>query len=215
MRVLVFGDVHGNLIALEKMLQEEAGEVDMMVSHGDVVNYGPWSNECVQLLEDLDCTCLQGNHETYFLQGSYPGENKVASAFFEHCYPLFKQQDIISEYGESKALGEFQVQHTVNDQYIYPDTDINGLKLERDYIVGHSHHQFRAESSAGKILINTGSVGQNRKYINVVNYVIYDSESAEVTLKSLAYDVDLVIDEMKQAAYPQICLDYYLQKKRL
>ena len=215
MRVLIFGDVHGNLVALEKMLQEVAGQVDMMISHGDVVNYGPWSNECVQLLEDIKCACLQGNHETFFLQGSYPGENKIAKAFFNHCYPSFARKSTISAYEESRVVGDYQVQHTVNDQYIYPDTDINELGLEKDYIIGHSHHQFRARSLSGKTLINTGSVGQNRKFINVVNYVVYDTASSEVALKSLVYDVDLVIDKMKQEGYPQICLDYYLQKKKV
>ena len=215
MKVLIFGDVHGNLLALEKMLEEEAGEVDTMICHGDVVNYGPWSNECVQLLEDLDCTCLQGNHELYYLQGNYPGENAVAKAFFEHCYPQFTQQNVISEYGDSKVLGEYQVQHTVNNQYIFPDTEIEELKLQKNYIIGHSHHQFAAETAAGNKLINTGSVGQNRKFINVINYVVYDTQSGEVSLKALEYDVDLVIEKMKQEGYPQICLAYYQQKKRL
>lgn len=215
MRVLIFGDVHGNLPALEKMLQQERSQADLMICHGDVVNYGPWSNECVQLLQELNCTCLRGNHEEFFLQGSYPGENKIAKAFFHHCYPSFVEKESISAYGEGIMVGEYQVQHTVNDQYIYPDTDIEGLKLDRHYIIGHSHHQFQALSVQGKKLVNTGSVGQNRKFINVINYVIYDTASNEVALKALSYDVGLVIDEMKQQGYPQICLDYYQQKERL
>ena len=215
MRALIFGDVHGNLIALEKMLEKEAAGVDMMISHGDVVNYGPWSNECVQLLKEINCICLGGNHEVYFQEGQYPGENKIARAFFQHCYPSFAEQKIIATYGESRELGDYQVQHTVNNQYIYPDTDIEGLKLEKNYIIGHSHHQFQARSASGKILVNTGSVGQNRKFINVINYVIYDGESGGLSLKSLTYDVDALIDKMKQEGYPQICLDYYLQKERV
>ena len=215
MRVLIFGDVHGNLVALEKMLQEVSGTVDMMISHGDVVNYGPWSNECVQLLQDINCTCLIGNHETYFLEGSYPGENKVARAFFNHCYSSFEQQALISKYGESVLVGDYEVQHTVNKQYIYPDTDVNGLDLRKNYIIGHSHHQFSAENSEGKRLINTGSVGQNRKFINVINYVVYDTARNEVKLEAMVYDVDLVTDKMRSEGYPQICLDYYLNKERL
>jgi predicted phosphodiesterase len=215
MRVLIFGDVHGNLIALEKMLQTVGSEADMLISHGDVVNYGPWSNECVQLLESMNCICLMGNHESYFLEGSYPGENKVARAFFAHCYPRFNQQALIADYGKSKSVGDFQVQHTVNNQYVYPDTDINELQLNENFIIGHSHHQFAATSAAGKKLFNTGSVGQNRKWINVINYILYDTIIADVKLESMVYDVDLVIDKMRQEDYPSICLEYYQQKKRL
>ncbi|WP_224999057.1 metallophosphoesterase [Cesiribacter sp. SM1] len=215
MRVLIFGDVHGNLIALEKMLQVAGPEADMVISHGDVVNYGPWSNECVQLLESVECTCLMGNHETYYIEGSYPGENKVAKAFFSHCYPRFSQKELITAWGNAVEVGDFQVQHTVNNQYVFPDTDIDELQLERNYIIGHSHHQFAATSAEGKKLINTGSVGQNRKWINVINYVLYDTISTEVSLESVVYNVDLVLDKMRQEGYPSICLEYYQQKKRL
>lgn len=215
MRVLIFGDVHGNLVALEKMLQQVSSDVDLLVCHGDVVNYGPWSNECVQLLQDINCTCLTGNHESYFLEGSYAGENKVAKTFFNHCYPIFHQKELISNYSESKLIGDFQVQHTINNQYIYPDTDFNKLQLKKNYIIGHSHHQFSALTALGKRLINTGSVGQNRKFINVINYIIYDVSKADIQLETLVYDIDLVIKEMRKSGYPQICLDYYLQKERL
>lgn len=215
MRVLIFGDVHGNLVALERMLQQAGSDVDLLVCHGDVVNYGPWSNECVQLLQSINCTCLIGNHESYFLEGNYPGENKVAKAFFNHCYPSFQQQGVISTYGESIQIGNFQVQHTINGQYIFPDTDANKLELKKDYIIGHSHHQFSTITTLGRRLVNTGSVGQNRKFINVINYIIYETNKPDIQLETLVYDVDLVIEEMKQSGYPQICLDYYLQKERL
>lgn len=215
MRALIFGDVHGNLVALEKMLQKERGEADMLVSHGDVVNYGPWSNECVQLLDSIGCTCLRGNHEAAFLQGSYPGENAVVKAFFQHCYASFTEHNTIATYGDSVAVGDYKVQHTVNDRYIYPDTDVEFLNLQQSAIIGHSHHQFAAETASGIKLFNTGSVGQNRKFINVINYIIYDTSSAEVSLEALVYDVDVVIDKMISENYPSICLEYYQQKKRL
>lgn len=215
MRILIFGDVHGNLPALEKMLKEEHSAFDTLLCHGDVVNYGPWSNECVQLLDALRCPCLKGNHEQYFLQGSYPGQNKIARTFFSHCYPSFKEQNLISAYGSSQKVGDYQVQHTVNDQYVYPDSNIDMLGLERSYIIGHSHHQFSTQTAGGNKLINTGSVGQNRKWINVINYVLYDQEKGEVLLKAIKYDVDVVINKMKKTGYPQLCLDYYMQKEQL
>ena len=43
MRYLVFSDVHGNLPALEKVLNKE-NKVQGYINLGDVVNYGPWGN---------------------------------------------------------------------------------------------------------------------------------------------------------------------------
>lgn len=63
MRVLVFSDVHGNLPALEAVLQD-AGAVDAYWFLGDLVGYGPDPEACVQRVRSLpNLICLQGNHD--------------------------------------------------------------------------------------------------------------------------------------------------------
>lgn len=216
MIVTVFGDVHGNLIALEKLLKTEGSETDLFVSHGDVVNYGPWSDECVNLLSDIpNIQLLQGNHEQYFIQGNYPGENLVAQSFFDFCFPKFKSESLkkISEYGEMLQLDHFTIQHTIDERYIFSDTDISDITLEKNYIIGHSHQQYTRLKNNFK-LYNTGSVGQNRSLLNQSNYLKIDTESGEVQLKSFLHDVDQVINEMKAQQYPEICINYYLSKNR-
>ena len=215
MKYLIFGDLHGNLPALEKLLEREEDNYDFVISHGDVVNYGPWSNECVQLLEDTqNCIKLRGNHEIAFLSGDYPGTNPVAKAFFDHCYPMFKNIGKIKDYQQDVHLMHFVVQHTINDSYIYPNSDLSELNLEDDYIIGHSHYQFD-RTFRGKRLINTGSLGQNRKIINLAEYVLYDDEKKDIELRSFVFDLDLVVEKMREQSYPQLCIDYYLNKKVL
>jgi hypothetical protein len=46
MRILIYSDVHNNLPAFEQMLKEVV-HCEAYISLGDLVNYGPWSNECV------------------------------------------------------------------------------------------------------------------------------------------------------------------------
>lgn len=213
MRYLVFGDVHGNLPALEKMLTEEKGNHDQLISHGDVVNYGPWSNECVALLSDLGCICLKGNHEEYFISGAYPGQNEVAKAFFSFCYPFFQKKALITGYMDHYDLAEYRITHTIGNSYIFPDSDLSTHTIDRNYIIGHSHYQFLKWCN-GHLLCNTGSVGQNRKFINAIDYVVADVQKQQLELKSLLYDIDMVINQMVSLGYPQICIDYYLQKKR-
>ncbi|WP_202924428.1 metallophosphoesterase family protein [Flavobacterium phycosphaerae] len=82
MKIIIFGDVHGNLVALEELFRLEKTESDAFICHGDVVNYGPWTNDCIQYLKEIsNVTLLKGNHEKYFIDGLYDGTNEIAQAF--------------------------------------------------------------------------------------------------------------------------------------
>ena len=211
MKIAIFSDIHGNLPAFELMLKD-IGRVDLYISLGDVVNYGPWSNECVQLLESLkNCIKLRGNHEEFFLSYHYAGENSLVKEFFNYCVKDFTEGKNIQEYILSYTLNNFQLCHTIKNQYIFQDGKI---RIDNNYIIGHSHHQFKIESN-GFILYNPGSVGQNRKFINQISYIIYNTVEKSFKFYNFIYDVDILINEMKRRNYPTICIDYYKNKRRL
>ena len=217
MVVTVFGDVHGNLVALEKFFKLEKETTDLFISHGDIVNYGPWSNECVQFLdEQSNCQILKGNHEQFYIENNYTGTNVIAKTFFLKCYGDFNSNslDIIKKYEEKIVLGDFTIQHTINDSYIFADTKLENVVLDSNYIIGHSHQQFY-RNIGDKMLYNTGSIGQNRQYLNQSCYLKLDTDTQKVTLKSFVHDIDLVIHEMKVRNYPSICLEYYLSKQNV
>jgi predicted phosphodiesterase len=128
MKVVIFGDVHGNIVALERLFEIEKSETDAFVCHGDVVNYGPWTNECVQFLQTIpNCNILKGNHEYYFIDGAYDGKNIIAQTFYKHCYKNFNPLlvDVIKGYQNKFELQDFTIQHTIGNQYIFKDTDIS------------------------------------------------------------------------------------------
>lgn len=217
MILTIFGDVHGNIVALEKMFELEKTQTDFFVCHGDVVNYGPWTNDCVAFLQNIpNIKLLKGNHENYFIDGNYDGKNEIAKAFFEHCYANFDSNlvPIITNYETIFDVNNFSIQHTVNNQYIFADTDISNLLIEKNYIIGHSHQQFEREDKSFKIF-NTGSLGQNRQFINQSCYLKLDTETGKVEFKNFIHNIDLVINQMKSDKYPQICMDYYLSKNRI
>lgn len=212
MKILVLGDVHGNLIALEKVINKYNKEVDQIVSHGDVVNYGPWSNECVQLLDQIKCICLKGNHEEAYINGFYPGENLLAKQFFDQTFPTFKYFNLLNNYDELLKIGSFEIKHSINNKYYYPDTDTSDLNLEANTIIGHSHHQFHKVLGNGKTLTNTGSVGQNRKCLSIINFTILDLKNNTIELKNISYDPKFLIQQMKNENYPEKCIEYYKSK---
>lgn len=210
MKVLIYSDVHGNLPAFERMLEIEK-DCDKYICLGDLVNYGPWSNECVDLANTLtDSIVIMGNHEEAFLNGKYLGTNTLVQNFFKTTYLQFNRFSEIKKYLLEIQFNDFILRHTIDDLYIYPDTTIT---LTNNYIIGHSHHQFKYNNS-DFVLYNTGSVGQNRKYINEINYLVFDTDSNQILMKSAMYDVDLIINEMKSRKYPLECINYYSQKSR-
>jgi diadenosine tetraphosphatase ApaH/serine/threonine PP2A family protein phosphatase len=62
MRYLIISDIHSNLIALEAVLSDAPSDLPIWCL-GDVVGYGPYPNECVELLRDLGVECIVGNHD--------------------------------------------------------------------------------------------------------------------------------------------------------
>lgn len=74
MRLMVFSDVHGNLEALQTVLSDAAGrQVHRSICLGDLVGYGPYPNECIELVRSLNnCRCLAGNHDVAVLWETSP-----------------------------------------------------------------------------------------------------------------------------------------------
>ncbi|MGN5480842.1 metallophosphoesterase family protein [Cupriavidus basilensis] len=210
MRAIIFSDIHGNLPALEKMLAD-AGRADRYICLGDIVNYGPWSNECVDLVFSLpNCSVIEGNHEANFKNNNHISSN-ISKIFFDFCRPNFDRYEKISKLPEKIEWEGYTFAHTIKNRKIYPDTD---LSLDANYMIGHSHHQFKTENS-GFILYNCGSVGQNRLYINIINYLVFHTDEHIIEMRSTTYDEMLVINEMRQRGYPRECIDYYNDKQRL
>lgn len=66
MRIAIFGDIHGNLFALQAVLADlRTQRPDALVVTGDLVYKLPWGAEVVDLLRGLPCQCLLGNAELY------------------------------------------------------------------------------------------------------------------------------------------------------
>ena len=207
MKVLIYSDVHGNLPAFEKMIKCE-GFCDQYICLGDLVNYGPWSNECVELAMSLKhSVLLMGNHEEAFIQGVYDG-HQLVKKFFELTIAGFNYFEEIKSFKADYKVGNYACIHTIENRYIYPDSIV---ELSNNYFIGHSHHQFHLTNHNCQ-LYNVGSVGQNRKKICIINYAIFDMDENSVNLKSLEYDASVVINEMNSRQYPEDCINYYRNK---
>ena len=65
-RIAVFSDIHGNLQALESILNDiERNNIDEVIYLGDVIGIGPNPKECLDLIKDSRIRMVKGNHEVY------------------------------------------------------------------------------------------------------------------------------------------------------
>lgn len=68
MRVAIFADIHGNLPALEAVLDDIGQQqVDRVIVNGDSVNRGPESAQVMHALSAVDHAATMGNHDDVML----------------------------------------------------------------------------------------------------------------------------------------------------
>ena len=105
MKLLVLSDIHGNLTALDAVLDDaySLGAPDAVALLGDAIDYGMRSNEVIERIEalDLPVVCsLWGNHEKAICEENYErfsSQRGVASAqhtrsiLSEHAFEWLQQ----------------------------------------------------------------------------------------------------------------------------
>ncbi|MFC7097197.1 metallophosphoesterase family protein [Halobaculum marinum] len=219
MRLGLLSDVHGNRIALEAVL-DDMPPVDGLVCAGDVVGYGPWPGECVDLVREHEMATVQGNHDRAVAGGPYTNFNAMAKAGVEYARETLDDESIawLSELPERRTVADGRVAvvhgHPDDpDRYTYPHQvsedllrlaaerlDVNEWELDA-LVFGHTHVQ-GVESYPRGVVVNPGSVGQPRDGDPRAAYAVLDVEAREVDQRRVEYDVDAVADAVAEAGLP-------------
>jgi Icc-related predicted phosphoesterase len=180
MRVAAIYDIHGNLPALEAVLQEiRQMRVDLVVVGGDVVR-GPMRRECLSCLLDFEIPTqfIQGNGEVAVLAhsaganpGSLPEQARQAVRWSaEQLSPEF--QSLIASWRKTlrldlHGLGDVLFCHATprNENECFTRLTLEDRLLpvfdgvnESLVICGHTHMQFDRMVGRTRV-VNAGSVG--------------------------------------------------------
>lgn len=68
MRIALISDIHGNEVALKAVMADiNRVGVDSIVCLGDVATLGPRPSPILEMLGELDCPCILGNHDAFML----------------------------------------------------------------------------------------------------------------------------------------------------
>lgn len=90
MRYAVLSDIHGNLPALEAVLDRlRRDAVQRIICLGDIVGYGASPNECCDRLRDYDLIAVQGNHDRAAVE---PGEERWFTPAARECILWTREQ---------------------------------------------------------------------------------------------------------------------------
>jgi putative phosphoesterase len=181
MKIAVLSDVHGNVPALEAVLEDIARwQPDEVIVNGDLINRGPCSLAVLELLQrELPATrFLRGNHENWVLYSAEQGPQPQSPTFeidrFAH-WAVAQMGEALQEVGgwddhldlTDLEGGSLHITHgsRLGDRMGIPP-ECEGEELQqrlgdpRDlFVASHTHRAFRREVD-GNIVINTGSVGQ-------------------------------------------------------
>ena len=209
MRIAVISDIHGNLPALEAVVAH-VRHADEVICLGDVVNYGPWNDECLELVNTLPkIRMVEGNHEALFLGKEPLGhEIPLVQQFYHASIRHFQRRDLIENLPIQVRQASMLFTHTLDGMKIYKDTN---MQPSEDCFIGHTHHAFDVWRG-GRRIVNPGSVGQNRARLDMACWAWWEPDTATVTLEHVTYDVRLLLSEMRALDYPAECLAYFESK---
>jgi predicted phosphodiesterase len=72
MRIAVISDIHGNMEAFTRVLNDiDASNIDVVFCLGDNIGYGPEPDQVVKLIQDRNIPSVMGNHELSVVDRDY------------------------------------------------------------------------------------------------------------------------------------------------
>ncbi len=208
MKVGVLSDIHGNLVALNAVL-DDMPAVDALVCAGDVVGYNPWHAECIDAMREREVLTVMGNHDRAVVGETSFGFNSMAGAGVEHARETLDDEYVewLAGLPEQRSVfdGRVKLVHSHPERrghYTYPEEFSPRLLGDEDVLVlGHTHVQHHERYDEG-IVMNPGSVGQPRDGDPRAAYAVLDLENLSVTERRVAYDIERVQEAVERAGLP-------------
>lgn len=226
--ITVFGDIHGNLPALEAVLADmDERELDNRYCLGDLVGYGVFPNQVTELIQARGYPTLMGNYDQgvgnnsddcgcaytrpedealgkrsiAWTNAHTTNENKAFLRILEKQIPL--QVDdlrVVLVHGSPRRINEYLFEDR-------PDRSVERLldMVDADVLVcGHTHIPYHRVLPSGRQVVNAGSVGKPKDGDPRACYVeLSTGESGlEVAFRRVQYDVERIARAIEQSDMP-------------
>ena len=230
--IAVISDIHGNLEALEAVLEDVSQEsVDQIICLGDVVGYGANPNECLERVRTEAVATILGNHDLAACDlGQAENFNEVARSAIEWTAKALTAENrkVLAANPYEFVEGDVRYVHASPDDppawhYILTEQEAwNAFEACEEPIcfVGHSHVPLRVFLRGGRLevveedvvdvqlddraLINVGSVGQPRDGDWRASYNLFDPVTRRIVARRVEYDIDEASRKIREAGLPEI-----------
>jgi putative phosphoesterase len=227
-QVTIFGDIHGNLPALEAVLTDmEARELSLLYCLGDLVGYGIFPNEVIEMIRERNIPTLMGNYD----QGVGNSSDDCGCAYTSKVAEELGKRSIAwsNEHttdGNKLFLRELTGQIPLElgglriqlvhgsprkiNEYLFenrPDASLERLldMTQADVLVcGHTHIPYHRILPSGRHVVNAGSVGKPKDGNPQACYVVLEAinGSLEANFKRVPYDVERAAQAIEASAMP-------------
>lgn len=202
MKFGIFSDVHGNLQALNAVLDHMSSfKLDKTICLGDVVNYGANSKECLELVLKETDHLIRGNHEQAMLDQDYSrfstqrGKDALDETIKSIPSTLRHKVGLYFEDFKLFMVDGLTIMmcHSSKEDFWKNPLD-DDLSYEYDYVIsGHTHFPLiQGRKKNGKVtkFLNPGSVGQPRDQNPRASWMLFDTETGSVQIHRVEYDVE-------------------------
>lgn len=209
--IAILSDIHGNLPALEAVLQDARSRgCTRLISLGDIAGYYAQPGDCIHLLQQYQAVNILGNHDSYLVNNSNCSRSRVVSSIVDYHKQIVTPTQLgwlkrsLPLLREGTRLFVHGGPDDPQDQYLY-EISVNTIPSDIDILFsGHTHVQVLMEFGQ-KIFCNPGSVGQPRDGDCRAAYATLDG--TRITLCRVDYDIERTALMMKQAGFDRVCYE--------
>lgn len=233
MKLAIISDVHGNLYALRKVLEDIDDEkADLTICLGDLVGYGPHPNEVVATIIRKNILCLKGNYDASVVDGGFTyirdnatnsfalpwavEEVRAMNKYYLDNLPTsmtleFNGKKIKFVHGSTNAINEYLLEDGDNTAKVMEE-------LEEDILVCAHTHIPSVKQFGNKLFINDGSVGKPKIGTPDATYCLLDIDkngSAKAQIKHVSYELNGLLKEMQLLKFPSSLIRSFEEGKEI
>ncbi len=214
--ITIFGDIHSNLPALEAVFADMAARgLENLYCLGDLVGYGTFPNEVVNLIRQRGIPTIMGNYDQGVGNDSADcgcaykaeidrarGELSIAwsnahtsvdnKAFLRalpaHLPVRLGDLRVLLVHGSPRKVNEYMFADRPDD---YFERLLDAA--DADVIVcGHTHLPYHKTLPSGRQIVNAGSVGKPKDHDPRAGYVMLTASGRDLTVQFIrvAYDLE-------------------------
>jgi putative phosphoesterase len=227
-QVTIFGDIHGNLPALEAVLANmEARGLSSFYCLGDLVGYGTFPNEVIATIRERNIPTLMGNYD----QGVGNSSDDCGCAYTSKEAEALGKRSIAWTNQNTAADNKLYLRQLTDqiplqldglrvrlvhgsprkiNEYLYedrPDATMERLLdlAEADVLVcGHTHIPYHRILPSGRHVVNAGSVGKPKDGNPKACYITLEAtdNNLKVIFRRVPYNIERAAKAIEASDMP-------------